>query len=119
MQNDLDVVAVDDGAIESSIEEINEGLDQINEGLSQNKDLIDAYHTETTKQINDLVAEQRKVDTENEEADQDQTQVYMEILQDMSDQIHLSNEIFAGQIFMLGILTGVVLFKILFDRFKV
>lgn len=46
-----------------------------------------------------------------------QTETYTELLTDIRDQVTLSNEIMAGQLLFIGIITGILLAKIFIDRF--
>ena len=66
-------------------------------------------------------AEQSEADAtataERDASNAEQTETFEEILTETRDNITLTNSIFAGQICFLGIIAGILLGKILFDRF--
>lgn len=65
---------------------------------------------QTAKEEESAMAEQ------SAKADQ-VTDTYTELLTDINNNVVLSNNIFAGQLLFTGIISGILLGKILFDRF--
>jgi F0F1-type ATP synthase assembly protein I len=65
--------------------------------------------------------EQQQRETESVEAEQSakadaETETYTELLTDIRDQIQLNNQLISGQFLMFGIICGILLFKILWDK---
>lgn len=62
--------------------------------------------------------EQDPVDNNQDQVEliQENVDDYMEIY---SDQIELTNHLLSGQIFFLGLIFGVLLFKVFWDRWKI
>lgn len=65
--------------------------------------------------------EQSKVDAElaeqKEQEQKEQAETYTEILSDIRSELDFSNQVYAGQILFTGIITGILIGKILLDRF--
>lgn len=71
---------------------------------------VDAEFQEREQQ-----AEQSEKAEETAKADA-QTETYTELLTDIRDQIQLNNQLISGQFLMFGIICGILLFKILWDK---
>lgn len=57
---------------------------------------------------------------ENEQQDQTIEETTQSTYQDVySEQLELTNHLLAGQIFFLGLIFGVVLFKVFWDRWRI
>ena len=53
---------------------------------------------------------------ENREAQQQTEETYTELLTEIKQEQQLTNQMFAGQFLLFGIITGILLFKILWDK---
>ena len=60
---------------------------------------------------------QKGIEQEKEQSQTEQTETYTEILNDIRDQSVVTNYILSGQIFFMGVLFGVVLLSVLWNRF--
>lgn len=65
--------------------------------------------------------EQQKREQESAEAEEtakadSQTETYTELLTNIRDEIQLNNQLISGQFLMFGIICGILLFKILWDK---
>lgn len=61
-------------------------------------------------------AEQQEAKLQSEEQQEQQTETYTELLTDIRDEIRLSNQLTAGSFMFYGIICGILLFKILWDK---
>lgn len=101
-----------------------EKLDQVIEYLIT-KDQKDQEEKEAAqkKQQEQEEADQKNQQEEDaalkqqEEETQEQTETYTELLTDIRDQAVLNNNIMAGQIFFMGVLFGIILLNVLWNRF--
>lgn len=122
---------IDSSAIFGELQTLNQGISSINKQTEElvlylvNKDKeAEAEKKEAeklAKKTAEADAEQAEADAEAQEAKdqqaQEQTETYTELLTDIRDGIELENQMFAGQILFMGIICGVLLAKIFFDRF--
>lgn len=111
-------------ADQASSSQINEGFAEVNQRFDKVETLIqdsDAYQNEVLDNVIFLLTDPAETDeTENTEVQEveEEPLPYAAILSSIDDKLDLQNHLFVGQFFMLGIITGVLLFRILWDRFK-
>ena len=93
-----------------------ERLDQINEYLI----LKDKEEKKEKQAAEEQAAEENeaaeKQAAETREAQQQTEETYMELLTEIKEEQQLTNQMFAGQFLLFGIITGILLFKILWDK---
>lgn len=58
-----------------------------------------------------------KIAEEKEAQEAQQTETYTELLTDIRNELDFSNQVYAGQILFMGMICGVLIAKILLDRF--
>lgn len=68
--------------------------------------------TETTEEIEQETQQEEPETIEETQAPTDYQEFY-------SEQLELTNHILTGQVFFMGLIFGVVLFKIFWDRWKI
>lgn len=112
----------DSASSSGSDTKLNEISDQIDEQSTENEAQINEIRDQIT-QLQDQQTERNILKTQ---AEDDQTQLLNEALTENNEylasidaHIDLNNHLFTGQFFFIGIFTGVVLFRILFDRLRV
>lgn len=71
----------------------------------------DALEAEEQAKADAEVAEQK------EQAQTERAETYTEILTDIRSELDFSNQVYAGQILFIGIITGILIAKIFIDRF--
>ena len=117
MENETTNNNVDLNPLLEEIQVLNQGivfngekLDQLTEFLIT-KDKIEQEEKEE-KEKAEQIELQQKSDRSAEE-----TETYTELLEDIRDQSALTNNIMAGQIFFMGVLFGIILLNVLWNRF--
>ena len=104
-----------------------ERLDQINEYLilkdkeeKKEKQAAEEQAAEENEAAEKQAAEENeaaeKQAAETREAQQQTEETYMELLTEIKEEQQLTNQMFAGQFLLFGIITGILLFKILWDK---
>ena len=104
-----------------------ERLDQINEYLilkdkeeKKEKQAAEEQAAEENEAAEKQAAEENeaaeKQAAETREAQQQTEETYMELLTEIMEEQQLTNQMFAGQFLLFGIITGILLFKILWDK---
>ena len=110
----------DTSAIVEELQILNKGvlsngekLDQINEYLilKEQKEKEDKEAAEEKEQKQTEEAELRQQEQSEE------TDTYTELLTDIRDQSVLTNNLIAGQIFFTGMIFGIILLNVLWNRF--
>lgn len=101
-----------------------EKLDSITEYLiTKDKEEKDKEEEQLKKEEEQLKKDQEEeelqkgIEQEKEQSQTRQTETYTEILTDIRDQSVVTNYILSGQIFFMGVLFGVVLLSVLWNRF--
>lgn len=61
--------------------------------------------------------EEQKASEEEQQNQEEQTVTYTELLTDIRDQSVLTNNLLSGQIFFMGVLFGIILLNVLWNRF--
>lgn len=117
---------IDTDAIVSELQTLNKGIVSSNEKLDSISEYLIAKETQRQdEQSANKKAEAEKAEAEKQQAEaqeqarSEETETYTELLTDLRDDIRLQNQMFAGQILFTGIICGVLLAKIFFDRFKI
>ena len=122
---------IDTSAILSQLQTLNEGVSSVNQ---QTKELVnylvvkDKEEAEAKRQAEEAQkkenkeAEEQAIKEAEEQASKDEqaqaeTETYTELLTNIRDGIELQNQMQASQILFFGIICGVLLVKIFFDRF--
>lgn len=109
---------IDNSAILKELQALNKGIDALTENQEEltefiiNKDKEEKEAEE--KKQEETKQEQTKADQENIK----QAETYTETLEQISNNVNVTNHLLAGQIFFFGVVVGVLLIKILFDRFS-
>lgn len=116
--------SLDTSAIVEELQILNKGtvsngekLDQVIEYLltkekqEQEEKEIQQKELEANKE-----AEQKNAE-EQQRSDDQQTETYTELLTDIRDQSVLTNNILSGQIFFMGVIFGIILLNVLWNRF--
>ena len=104
-----------------------ERLDQISEYLilkdkeeKKEKQAAEKQAAEENEAAEKQAAEENEVAekqaAETREAQQQTQETYTELLTDIKEEQQLTNQMFAGQFLLFGIITGILLFKILWDK---
>lgn len=117
-----------DSALADAINKNTETLNQIQDFLIlQNQDRLnkeeeqkkqDAKEAKKEAEEADLQAkEEAELQASRDASQEEVTQTYTELLQDIDEQVSLHNNLFAGQLFFFGIITGLLIAKIFLDRF--
>lgn len=123
--NEMADNSIDFTPVIEELQALNKGIVSSNEKL----DSISAYliskdmqQTEKDSAEYNAKLEQdqatREAQKQAEEQRSEEAETYTELLTDIRDDIRLQNQMFAGQILFIGIITGVLLAKIFFDRFR-
>ena len=115
-----------------------EGLQTLNQGTSSNGEKLDQImeylitkdklEQEEKEKAAKEQEEKEKAAKEQEEKDQQEAETksaqeqqeqetFEEVVTDIRDQVVLTNNLLAGQIFFMGVVFGVLMLKILWDRF--
>ena len=72
------------------------------------------------EQITGTETNEQEIEEPVQEEEQfEETQVTEDYQEFYSEQLELTNHLLAGQIFFLGVIFGVLLFKVFWDRWKV
>lgn len=115
-------------ALVDAINKNSETLNQIQEFLIlQNQDRLNKEEEQKKQDAKEAKEEAEKADQQaKEEAEiqasrdasqEEVTQTYTELLQNIDEQVSLHNNLMAGQLFFFGIITGLLIAKIFLDRF--
>ena len=124
----FDAVLSEMSALNKGVSASNEKLDQLiemiaieskNEQERYEKDQEDKIAAEQKKVAEDLEQGQNELDQEQQEAEaqEEVTETYTELLTDIRDELDYSNQLMIGQLFFIGVIFGVLIAKILIDRF--
>lgn len=114
----------DTSAIIEELQILNEGtvsngekLDQVLEYLVT-KDKKEQEEKEAAQEEEDQKKEEeQKTTEEKEQSDIEQNETYTEVLTDIRDQTALTNNLLSGQIFFMGVIFGLLLLNVLWNRF--
>lgn len=112
-------------AVLEELQTLNEGISSLNE----NQEELTEYIINKDKEEEELKAEQEEeqkiadeeseqIEQEEKEAQEADQETYTEIVSDIRDSINLNNHLLSGQIFFCGVIAGLLIIKILFDRFS-
>lgn len=109
---------VNNSSVLEELQTLNEGITSLNE----NQEELTEFIIKRDKETSEAQAEKdQKLEEDQAKSDQDQTQqaeTYTETLEQISNNVNVTNHLLSGQIFFLGVVVGVLLIKILFDRFS-
>lgn len=108
-------------ATNNSIKELQEYF-ILKDRKEEQKEATAKKQEEEQKQTQEELQEQQKKEEESALAEQTakadtQTETYTELLVEIRDKQELSNEIFAGQLFFTGMIAGLLIGIILWNRF--
>ena len=115
---------IDNSAILKELQALNKGID----ALTENQEVLTEFIINKDKEEKEEQEQKQEEELKKEEetkqeqtkADQESTrqaETYTETLEQISDNVNVTNHLLAGQNFFLGVVVGVLLIKILFDRF--
>ena len=93
-----------------------ERLDQITEYLILKDKEEKKEKQAAEKQAAEENEAAEKQAAESREAQQQTEETYTELLTEIKQEQQLTNQMFAGQFLLFGIITGILLFKILWDK---
>ena len=117
MENETNNNSIDFTPLLEEIQILNQGivsngekLDEITEFLITEKKIEQEEKEEKEK------AEQIEIQQKSERS-AEETETYTELLEDIRDQSALTNNLMAGQIFFMGVLFGIILLNVLWNRF--
>ena len=120
MENENSSNNTDFTAVIKELQDLNNNTDANGKKLDSIIDYMLAkdIQEKSDKEQAEKVAADNEVKAQEEQAAQDtQTETYTELLTDIRDQSVLTNNILAGQIFFMGVLFGVLLLNVLWNRF--
>lgn len=105
--------------------ELNEALDNLNTNTDNTNSAINElqeYLEEKDKQEQEEKTQEEQTQAEQTQAEQETSQaqqdVYVGALMDIRNEIQLNNQMVAGQYMMMGIIAGIILFKVLWDKLQ-
>ena len=115
---------IDNSAVIKELQALNEGISSLTKNQEEltefiinkdkeEKEAEEKKQEEEQKKQEETKQEQTKADQENTR----QAETYTETLEQISNNVNVTNHLLAGQIFFFGVVVGVLLIKILFDRF--
>lgn len=124
MDNENSSNSTDFTAVVEELQNLNHNADANGKKLDQiidymlAKDIQEKSEKEEQQKQEEKAAQDNEVKAQEEQAAQDtQTETYTELLSDIRDQTVLTNNILSGQIFFMGVLFGVLLLNVLWNRF--
>lgn len=109
---------VNNSSVLEELQTLNEGITSLNENQEELTEFIIKRDKENTEA---QAEKEEKLQEDQAKSDQDQTEqaeTYTETLEQISNNVNVTNHLLAGQIFFFGVVVGVLLIKILFDRFS-
>lgn len=117
MDNENNTNTTVDSSNSSLDQKIDDGFAQNNQRFDQIVALMQDHYTGETEQLNQIMLVSAENNEEQEQEESEQIS-YETVLSDISNQLELQNNLIVGGFFMLGVLTGVLLFRILWDRLR-
>ena len=113
----------EDTSDNSDVSSIVKEIQILNQGISANGERLDKINELLTEQndnakLADEIIEPDESDNEEVEEETEQVDQYEVVLQSINDQIVLNNQLLAGSFIFYGIICGILLFKILWDKLK-
>lgn len=110
--------SINNSSILEELQALNEGITSLNENQEELTEFIIKRDKENTEA---QAEKEEKLEEDQVKSDQDQTEqaeTYTETLEQISNNVNVTNHLLSGQIFFFGVVVGVLLIKILFDRFS-
>lgn len=124
MENETSSNNIDFTPVIKELQILNQGvsyngkrLDQINEYLLLKEKQENEEKEAQEKQAQEKAEQEAVESAQKSESDAQQTETYTELLTDIRDQTVLTNNLLSGQIFFIGVLFGVLLMNVLWNRF--
>lgn len=124
MENEVPNNNADYSALLKEIQILNEGVVSNGERLTEISEFLIAKDKaenlekeENLKKQEEEKLKNEEVEKENQVKASEETDTYTELLTDVRDQMVLTNNILSGQVFFMGVIFGILLLKILWDRF--
>lgn len=120
MDNENSSNNTDFTSVIKELQNLNNNTDSNGKKLDQIIDymLAKEIQEKSDKEQAEKVAADNEVKAQNEQAAQDtQTETYTELLTDIKDQSVMTNYLLSGQVFFMGVLFGVILLNVLWNRF--
>jgi hypothetical protein len=108
-------------SVESLSEEVNSGFAENGQRFDQIANLILDSNVDRSNEYNAILAAVNGSDESADEGEQsEQTDdVYEVLLTSIDERLSLQNDILQGEIFMFGVICGILLFKILWDKLRI
>ena len=113
----------EDTSNNSDVSSIVKEIQILNQGISANGERLDKINELLTEQNDNAMLADEVIEPDesaNEEVEEETEQIdqYEVVLQSINDQIVLNNQLLAGSFIFYGIICGILLFKILWDKLK-
>lgn len=94
-----------------------EKLDQVIEYLITKEEKEEETKKQEEEKKETAQQEEQKTAEEKEQTATEQNETYTELLTDIRDQSALTNDLLTGQIFFMGVIFGIILLNVLWNRF--
>lgn len=94
-----------------------EKLDQVIEYLITKEEKEEETKKQEEEKKETAQQEEQKTAEEKEQTATEQNETYTELLTDIRDQSVLTNDLLTGQIFFMGVIFGIILLNVLWNRF--
>ena len=107
----------DTATIVKELQILNEGTVSNGEKLDQVIEYLITKEEKEEKQKETAQQEEQKSAEEKEQTATEQNETYTELLTDIRDQSALTNDLLTGQIFFMGVIFGIILLNVLWNRF--
>lgn len=107
---------VDNSAVLEQLQTLNKSVDALTENQEELIEFL-VKKDQESKEADTEKQEKEEQQLETEKSSTEQAETYSESLQQISENINVTNHLISGQIFFMGVVVGVLLIKILFDRF--
>ena len=108
---------VDNSAVLEQLQTLNKSVDSLTENQEELIEFLVKKDQETKEADTEKQEKEEQQKLETEKSSTEQAETYSETLQQISENINVTNHLISGQIFFMGVVVGVLLIKILFDRF--
>lgn len=117
MENETTNNSIDITPLLEEIQILNQSTISNGKRLDEISDYLIAKDQEEKEARDTEYLDQKEAKRTEEQSQADINETYTELLTDIRDQVSLTNNIMSGQIFFIGVLFGVVLLSVLWNRF--
>ena len=109
---------VDNTSVLKELQTLNEGITTLNENQEELTEFIIKRDKENTEAQAEKEEKQQEDQVKSDQDQSQQAETYTETLEQIANNVNVTNHLLSGQIFFFGVVVGVLLIKILFDRFS-